>query len=174
MPRDMLAEPAFVETAPQKKLSAREQYDAATTLHELLGLALDDMESLISKPDFSVDMSSWVAPRHNSKRGDYCTVCLGGAVLLQRYEAEPDTGRLVYAPTRALLMDDLRQGRIAEAWGLLHNELYRAPQSAFALDGKWQPVLGTIASRPRMSDARARDFVVLMRDLQKDLREAGL
>lgn len=63
----------------------------ADTLKDLLTLALDDFEKVYAQPDvYRIAMSHWHTPRDPAVTNDRCFVCLAGAVMTQRFEADPD------------------------------------------------------------------------------------
>jgi len=54
----------------------------ATTLHELLQIAIEDFELQLKNPNFKVSMGDWLV-HYDNDPADKCTGCLAGACLLQ-------------------------------------------------------------------------------------------
>ncbi len=173
MPRDM-------------PLSKREQYEAAATMHETLGLALDDLEATAKLPGYTIDMANWHKPNYSQERGLTCSVCLGAASLVQRYgipiEAELDYDSMgmvsLEARKRALTMNCLREGNVVAAAMHFYQVAMRDERWRVAelLRAEWTPRLWGFIESPRFSKGgtRLEVFIALMHGLQMDLQEAGL
>ena len=98
------------------------------TLHELLGLAIKDMEALMGTEDNAFDMGAWI---YMSKYGNLCYVCMAGAVMLNTLKIKkPPRGQDIKLepfkrPLRFKIyaIDNMRKGKFKEAFLHLYNEM---------------------------------------------------
>lgn len=110
------------------------------TLHELIGLALDELRAVEQTPGYVVDMSTWV--QHQETTG-LCSVCLAGAVvrnhpavqealnrqkvsrLFDGFKFVSPTGTFSKEPkiTNSMLaLDDLRTGHMRNAARIFYDD----------------------------------------------------
>ena len=68
------------------------------TAHELIDVALRDLEAAEASPNYEIDMGEWHTPED-----DVCLVCLGGAVLAGTLETPQD---FVGIPNLDMITDD--------------------------------------------------------------------
>lgn len=91
------------------------------TLHELLRVALDDLDKVAKMPGVKIDMSHWVTPTDTG----LCFVCLAGAVMINKFSVltnEPESVGPSDLNDRGICdqdtvdklhaLDDLRAGRV--------------------------------------------------------------
>jgi hypothetical protein len=87
-----------------------------TKLHELLELALHDMELFEQQPDCHVDMDTWLRPGwpDEGENPKHCYACLAGTVWRMTLGLE-DTPSAT-APNWANALNQLRYGRVSDAY----------------------------------------------------------
>lgn len=160
--------------------TATAAFEETDKLHQLLGFALDDFIKILKNPRYRIDMSVWHYPY---SRGTVCTVNLIGAVLANRYCADPDLGWAdlvslgdfpVSAHYRLVTLDLLRCGKILAAYREFVGLSQNAPgaSAAAGLERVWLPFLELFVS-VRNKD-QATFLLGKLRDLENDLRGRDL
>ena len=62
-------------------------FEDTPRLSDALFMAADDMESLVPNKNVKFSMATWLrGHRGTNDRIDICTVCLAGAIMLNRYD----------------------------------------------------------------------------------------
>lgn len=173
MPRDDHFEDEFIFRTKSEE-ARNEEFEQVNTLHELLGLALDDMEKILKTPGYIIDMGRW----HEPSIASTCRVCLAGSVIANRYADGPekmhepeDFSRAVQK--RLFALNALRNGNIAAAWVALHLDHTAAgsrdaPYWAQEKTELWQGHLADIANATGNSQGRV--LLGELRKLQADLK----
>jgi hypothetical protein len=160
--------------APTPSTPAAQRFAQASTLVEVLALALDDFENVLDDPRYAIDLDhrSWHRPSENR-----CFVCLSGSVMAKRLGADIEH---VQAPEdfaaelQLVALDDLQTGCVDTAADRL--DRWSADKDVIkALTAKWRPILILqYVARPVLTAARARRFLAAMRTMQCDLEAAEL
>ena len=94
-----------------------------TTLSGLLRAAVEDAQAVGAMPWYRLDMGQWHLP---DKSGRGCSVCMAGAVMVQRLGARPadnvDPESYDAAARDGLVaIDYMRRGLFLDAWQTLHS-----------------------------------------------------
>jgi hypothetical protein len=101
------------------------QNELPNTLHELLYIALCDLEKVEKDPRYRIEMEVW----HNfNGLNNTCKVCLAGAVLAKTCDIplESNSWELFDLPWRHLrAIDWLRKGYINTAYLILYDDNYK-------------------------------------------------
>lgn len=152
------------------------------TLHELLALALKDMEVTMRDPRYHIDMNRWHDPVAVTKNGTktVCHVCMAGIVIANRTGAHPDNRVSAYdisiLPIRGplLALDSLRRGNIWDANHYLHPllALQAAPAGVRILEKKYRSQLRGV--RYAAHPDTVQRLLTKLHELHADLVEAGL
>ncbi len=159
---------------PTPSTAAARRFAQANTLAEVLALALDDFESVLDDLRYAIDLENWHRPVENDNR---CFVCLSGAVMAQRLDADIEHCRApedFETELQLVALDDLQKGSVDTAADRL--ERWSADVGLVkALTAKWRPILILqYEARPILTPARARLFMGAMRAMQCDLKAAEL
>ena len=195
MPRDMRAETELlIESAEPAigtvPLSPAQQFERATTLAEVLRLALDDFEAVLDDPRYVIDFRNWHRPIHPAWSAEWRgligkkgAVCLGGSVIARRLGADingyfsPES--FEDACDQLWAINYLRAGHIYAAAICLYGGamMTRLPHSSAMAEGLtkyWMPILRPFAGSITLDEVDGWWFAACMRGMQADLAEAGL
>jgi hypothetical protein len=79
---------ALVEEVVERGLrdTPADRFVKAETLHELLGLALDDFKQILKTPGYVISIAAW----HEGHAKALCAVCMAGASLALRFRPRAD------------------------------------------------------------------------------------
>ena len=88
-------------------------------LHVLLRLAIDDLKSCITAPEYDIDMDNWVYHWDNT-----CYVCLAGAVMVQTLRDFSYAQENMIIPVWAMALEALRTGDLITALGYKAQDIH--------------------------------------------------
>lgn len=100
--------------------SNKELFETTDKLHVLLGIAIQDLQTCTDN-GIDIAMDTWAKSEHNGESERICTVCLAGAVMVNKYSFMPD-GACHYLPfagnlnKRFKTLDCLRTGKLGKAY----------------------------------------------------------
>jgi len=175
MPRDMISEVDVCQPVDLAKIDM---------LHELLALAIGDVEYILTDERYCVDMDVWHLNNNDPFEDDgLCHVCLAGSVIARRLAVQPDSWSCPKAfPAQiAWRLSALNQLRLGQPWdAICCMEKAGAPVdsdkrlSAHTLElNKWRNRIPHDCAWAD-SNAAARELLPHLRELHADLKEAGL
>jgi hypothetical protein len=168
-------------------LTPAQQFEQASSLAELLRLAIVDFGAALLDPRYVIDFNGWHRPIVGS-----LAVCAAGAVMAKRFgagdrRAIPDD--FPAARDRLEAVYWLSIGRIKDAAAVVTisrgviaaatidavplEALSPKVAAAMPLAERWEPILG-FANCARLDRAESRRLLAHLTDLQVDLAEAGL
>jgi hypothetical protein len=148
----------------------------ATTLHELLALALDDFEHMLGDPRYKIDFGFWHEPDED---GGDCSICMAGAVIARRLcldptqEKEPDFFGIPVA-RRLHAIDQLRLGNIKAALGEMRGAAVHLTWRQRRLANRWWLKLRPFRRNEEFLRDDAHALLRSLRYLQSELQECGL
>ena len=139
------------------------------TLHELLDVALKDIDEVYKDPGYEVDMGRW----HQTGADGVCYVCFAGAVIAKTLKVDKsvhitqpdyhwgdDVAHKLYA------LDKLSEFNVIDAWGWMDGSLRNAPDKAYDLHERY-------SSFPfRFNDTKS--WYDTMHSLKDELKKAGM
>ncbi len=158
------------------------------TLHEILTAAIEDMEQVIKLPTTQFDLGGTWFDRHmddevSTKPVEVCTVCLAGAVMMNRLElpTDDDSGSELTPDdydddvgNRLEALNCLRSGDIKGAWCYLYKDDYEnIPDIVSELPTYWD---GEIPSTYYAATSKedVTELLVYLRKMRDELKEAGI